>query len=124
MTLFFFCILLFAKSRVPDFLKVPDPKKISGRPDKLEQWVQIDWASLFFTAGIYWIKNLIIRRPLFSKTFSDKKGWVNISHPPPPISGSDALAVMCAKVHKAALFESEQTKKMTKIINFNATFTL
>ena len=40
----FFCILLFAKSRVPDFLKVADPKKISGRPDKLEQWVQIDWA--------------------------------------------------------------------------------
>jgi hypothetical protein len=35
MTLFF-CTLLFAKSRVPDILKVPDPKKISGRPDKLE----------------------------------------------------------------------------------------
>ena len=31
-----FCTLLFAKSRVPDILKVPDPKKISGRPDKLE----------------------------------------------------------------------------------------
>ena len=30
-TLFF--SLFFAKSRVPDFLKVPDPKKISGRPD-------------------------------------------------------------------------------------------
>ena len=26
----------FAKSRVPDISKVPDPKKISGRPDKLE----------------------------------------------------------------------------------------
>ena len=25
-----------AKSRVPDFLKVSDPKKISGRPDILE----------------------------------------------------------------------------------------
>ena len=35
MTLFF-CTLLFAKSRVPDFLNVQDPKKISGRPDKLE----------------------------------------------------------------------------------------
>ena len=22
--------------KIPDFLKVPDPKKISGRPDKLE----------------------------------------------------------------------------------------
>ena len=30
-----FCILLFEKSRVPDILKVPDPKKISGRPDIL-----------------------------------------------------------------------------------------
>ena len=28
----------------PDFFKVPDPKKISGRPDNLEYWVQIDWA--------------------------------------------------------------------------------
>jgi hypothetical protein len=45
MTLFF-CTLLFAKSRVPDFLKVSDPKKISGRPDKLEQWVQIDSATV------------------------------------------------------------------------------
>ena len=26
------------------FFKVPDPRKISGRPDKLEWWVQIDWA--------------------------------------------------------------------------------
>ena len=26
------------------FFKVPDPKKISGQPDKLELWVQIDWA--------------------------------------------------------------------------------
>ena len=24
---------------------VPDPKKMSGRPDKLEKWVQIDWTS-------------------------------------------------------------------------------
>ena len=31
-----FCTLLFAKSSVPDFLKVPDPKKVSGQPDKLE----------------------------------------------------------------------------------------
>ena len=45
MTLFF-CTLLFAKSRVPNFLKVPDPKKISGRPDKLEYWVQIDSATV------------------------------------------------------------------------------
>ena len=28
--------LLFEKSKVPDLLKVPDPKKISGRSDKLE----------------------------------------------------------------------------------------
>ena len=33
-----------AKNRVPDFLKVQDPKKISGRPDKLDIKVQIDWA--------------------------------------------------------------------------------
>ena len=26
--------------------QVPDPKIMSGRPDKLEQWVQIDWASV------------------------------------------------------------------------------
>ena len=26
----------FCKKQGPDFLKVPDPKKISGRPDKLE----------------------------------------------------------------------------------------
>jgi hypothetical protein len=38
--------MVFAKSRVPNFLKVPDPKKISVRPDKLEQWVQIDWATV------------------------------------------------------------------------------
>ena len=31
-----FCTLFFAKSRVPDISKVPDPKKISSRPDKLE----------------------------------------------------------------------------------------
>ena len=47
MTLFF-CTLLFAKSRVPEFLKVPDPKNILGRSDKLEQWVQIDWASNWY----------------------------------------------------------------------------
>ena len=35
MTLFF-CTLIFAKGRVPDISKVPDPKKISGRPDRLE----------------------------------------------------------------------------------------
>ena len=35
-SLLFFCTLLFAKSKVPNFLKVPDPKKISGRPDNLE----------------------------------------------------------------------------------------
>ena len=44
----FFCTLLFAKSRVPEFLKVPDPKNILGRSDKLEQWVQIDWASNWY----------------------------------------------------------------------------
>ena len=45
MTLFFAPCFL-AKSRVPDFFKVQDPKKISGRPDKLNIRVQIDWASL------------------------------------------------------------------------------
>jgi hypothetical protein len=45
MTLFFAPCFL-AKSRVPDFLKVPDPKKISGRSDKLNIRVQIDWASV------------------------------------------------------------------------------
>ena len=25
------------------FFKVPDPKKISGQPDKLKKWMQIDW---------------------------------------------------------------------------------
>ena len=44
----FFCTLIFAKSRIPNFLKFPDPKKISGRPDELEQWVQIDWANELF----------------------------------------------------------------------------
>ena len=28
--------IFFFKNRVPDISKVPDPKKISGRPDKLE----------------------------------------------------------------------------------------
>ena len=27
------------------FFKVPDPKKISGRPDKLDIRVQIDWSN-------------------------------------------------------------------------------
>ena len=32
-----FCSLLFSGPYFgPDFLKLPDPKKISGRPDKLE----------------------------------------------------------------------------------------
>ena len=32
-----FCTLLFSDLYFgPDFFKVPDPKKISGRPDKLE----------------------------------------------------------------------------------------
>ena len=43
MTLIFAPCFL-AKNRVPDFLKVQDPKKISGRPDKLDIKVQIDWA--------------------------------------------------------------------------------
>ena len=34
-----FCTLLFSG---PYFGLVPDPKKISCRPDKLEKWVQID----------------------------------------------------------------------------------
>ena len=41
--------LLFLNNNVPVFCFLlfsgPDPKKISGLPDKLEQWVQIDWAS-------------------------------------------------------------------------------
>ena len=36
-----------------NFFKVPDPKKISGRPDKLEKWVQIDWTTIYFKK---WIK--------------------------------------------------------------------
>ena len=55
MTLFF-CTLLSEKSRVPDILKVPDPKKISGRPDKLELWVQIDSAN---RSEQFWKKNTI-----------------------------------------------------------------
>ena len=38
--------LLFAKSRVPNLLKVPDPKKLSGRADKLGWWAQIDSAPM------------------------------------------------------------------------------
>ena len=29
-----------------DIFQVPDPKKISSRPDKLEKWVQIDWTNM------------------------------------------------------------------------------
>ena len=32
------------------FFKVPDPKAISGRPDELEDWVQIDWATMVFNS--------------------------------------------------------------------------
>ena len=42
----FFAPCFLVKSRVPDFLKVQDPKKISGRPDKLNIRVQIDWANV------------------------------------------------------------------------------
>ena len=42
-----FCTtLLFAIHILDLFFKVPDPKKISGRPDKLEWWVQIDWVTV------------------------------------------------------------------------------
>ena len=59
MTLFFAPCFL-AKSRVPDFLKVPDPKKISGRPDKLNIRVQIDWASVSINAPLV---SLYLRHP-------------------------------------------------------------
>ena len=39
-----FCTLLFGKK--PDFLKVQDPKKISGPPDKFDIRVQIDWLNM------------------------------------------------------------------------------
>ena len=39
-----FCTLLFATHILDTFFKVPAPKKISGRPEILEQWVQIDLA--------------------------------------------------------------------------------
>ena len=43
-----FCTLLFKGPYFGlDFFKVPDPKKISGRPDILEQWVQIDQACMY-----------------------------------------------------------------------------
>ena len=29
-----------------DIFQVPDPKKVSSRPDKLEKWVQIDWTNM------------------------------------------------------------------------------
>ena len=49
-----FCTLLFSGPYFGlDFFKVPDPKKISGWPDKLEKWVQIDW-----TIIITWKKNV------------------------------------------------------------------
>ena len=35
------------------FLTVPDPKKISGQPDKLEQWMQIDWAIGFLRSEFF-----------------------------------------------------------------------
>ena len=42
-----FCTLLFKGPYFGlDFFKVPDPKKISGRSDKLEKWGQIDWTSM------------------------------------------------------------------------------
>ena len=41
----FFAPCFLVKSRVPDFLKVQDPKKISGPPEKLNIRVQIDWAN-------------------------------------------------------------------------------
>ena len=36
----------------PFFNKVPDPKQISGQPDKLEQWDQIDWARVVSEIGM------------------------------------------------------------------------
>jgi hypothetical protein len=42
-----FCTLLFTTHILNPFFKVPDPKKISDRPDKLEKWVQIDWATVY-----------------------------------------------------------------------------
>ena len=42
-----FCTLLFSGPYFGlDFFKVPDPKKISGRPDKVKKWVQIDWTKV------------------------------------------------------------------------------
>ena len=40
-----FAPCFFAKNRVPDLLKVQDPKKISGWPEKFDIRVQIDWAN-------------------------------------------------------------------------------
>ena len=69
-----FCTLLFAKSRVPDILKVPDPKKISGRPDKLEQWVQIDSANdLYYPASHKVLK--VIRNSFIGVTLKQTKTY-------------------------------------------------
>ena len=38
-------IVIQKEKRQLDFFKVPGPKKISDRPDKLEKWVQIDWTN-------------------------------------------------------------------------------
>ena len=55
MTLFFhpaFCTSYFG----PNFFKVQDPKKLSGRPDILHTRVQIDWSTVntVVLGQIYW----------------------------------------------------------------------
>ena len=49
-----FAPCFLAKNRVPEFLKFQDPKKILGRPDKLDIRVQIDWpvCSIFYAIKI------------------------------------------------------------------------
>ena len=37
----------FCNPHFGPFFKVQDPEKISGRPDKIEYWVQSDWAIRF-----------------------------------------------------------------------------
>ena len=88
MTLIFAPCFL-AKNRVPDFLKVQDPKKISGRPDKFDIRVQIDWVNVFleilyvFTlfAGFkishdsllaWWIRTAITNMATFDRTGFEK----------------------------------------------------
>ena len=44
-----FCNLLFSGSYFG-----LDPKKISGRPDKLEKWVQIDWTTAYTIRNKSW----------------------------------------------------------------------